>query len=161
MANEQETWENVGLGGIQIFKFGRNGNPEAHIVKGGGKISLSPDERVYNQDVASNDLGDFFRNGAMMPVRLVETAADYAEIVENPNHYADSDIQKLLTLKVGELRSKLAEIDNPVTVRRIHEIASETDLTTTKTQAVQDRFDDFFAPKSEGIVDDPEVASRF
>lgn len=161
MANEQETWENVGLGGIQIFKFGRNGNPEPFIVKGGAKISLTPDERVYNQDVASTEAGNFFGNGSLMPVRLVDTAADYAEIVENPNHYADSDIEKLLALKVGELRAKLAEIDNPVTIRRVHEVAANTDLTTTKVQAVQDRFDDFFVPENEGIVDDPEVSSRF
>lgn len=146
-----ETWENVAKGRIQIWKMGRQGQPEAFVLPPGGKVTLTPEDRLYNQDIALTEFGDFFRNGTLMPVRLVDTAVDYAEVADNPNHLAQSDIEDLIKAKVADLRVKLAEITNPVTMARIHEIADEMDLTASKRAAVEERYAELCVPKNEGI----------
>lgn len=136
MGNQQnsdmEIWQatNARFG---IWKFNRAGQPEAYAVKPNQKVSISVAERQYNDDMnrdRPNTGGGPFKNGYLMPVQLVETAEDYAEVVDNPNHLSDDDIKALLKVKQADFAERIEEMENKALLERIYEIASNTDSVT-------------------------------
>lgn len=126
MSEERETWTNPGKGLVYILQFDAKNKLVSKGVRPGHKVTLTVEERQQNQDRAASPDRDLFTNGSLVPLRLVETAADYAEIASNPNLLGESDMRKLFKLKAStEFKDKLDEIDNPILIARMLEIANE------------------------------------
>ena len=158
---EKETWKAVSNVRFGIIKFDRLGNPVRTSVKPGDTVTLSVEERLYNQDRAAGhrrgaEAVDPFKNGNLKPVKLVETAEDYAEVADNPNHMNDDDIKAMLKIKVADFKKRIDEIDNPSLLQRIKEIADENpDLVTVgKLRHLDDKLEPILHPHSEPMNDE-------
>jgi|JI9StandDraft_1071089.scaffolds.fasta_scaffold01623_12 hypothetical protein len=127
MSEERETWTNPGKGLVYILQFDANHKPTSKGVRPGHKITLTVEERQMNQDRAAAPDRDLFTNGSLVPLRLVESASDYAEIAANPNLLGESDMRELFKLKATTFKDRLDSIDNPILVARMIEIANEED----------------------------------
>ena len=153
--NEQERWQSHSQVPFGIIKFDRMGNPVRTMVKPGETISVSVDERLYTQAKAENSTRgsavDSFTNGDLKPIQLVETAEDYAEIADNPNHMNDDDIKAMLKIKVADFKKRIDEIDNPALLQRIKQIADENpDLVTVgKLRHLDEKLEPILHPHSQ------------
>lgn len=148
---EQETWQNAGGSRVKVYKLADNGEQVPVILKSGQRVTLTPKERQMNQDMAISKEVDFFKNGSLNPVRLVDTAEDYAEIASNPNHLADEDIRKYLNGKVADLRELLERTTNSVTIARIYEMSQEVDVSAAKAKAINEAYDEHYGLPEESI----------
>lgn len=157
---EQETWKSVAPVRFGIMKFDRLGAPVRTSVKPGDTISVSTDERLYNQARAANhqrgSVTDPFTNGHLKPLTLVDTAEDYAEISDNPNHMDDDDIKAMLKVKVADFKKRVDEIENPALLQRIKQIADENpDLVTVgKLRHLDDKLEPILHPHAEAMDDE-------
>lgn len=153
--NEQERWQSVSPVTFGIIKFDRLGNPVRTAVKPGEVVSVSVDERLYNQNKAENSKRgaavDSFTNGDFKPVKLIDTAEDYAEVANNPNHMNDDDIKAMLKIKVADFKKRIDEIDNPALLQRVKQIADENpDLVTVgKLRHLDEKLEPILHPHSQ------------
>ena len=151
---EKETWENGKAGPIYIRTFHR-GEERMSKVPSGGRVSITPEEREMNQVRVMNDGQDFFTNGDLVPVRLVESAEDYEELASNPNLLGESELRDLFSLKVDDFKDKVGEIQNLRVVERLIDIADEVpSVAKSKLVALNDKREEL-TPKLGAI--DPEI----
>lgn len=132
---ETETWLNSGKGEIWIVRFDHSGKLKEVPVRAGRQIVLETRERQINQDRAALPSSDPFLNGDLVPVRLVDSAEDYAEIANNPNHISEDDMKALFKLKAADFKERIGEITNSATINRILEIANDDSLKLNVTLA--------------------------
>jgi hypothetical protein len=125
---EKETWENPTRSNIWIKTFDPQHNLRSERIKPQGKIAVSVEERLINQDLAWDPKDDVFKNGTLVPMRLIESAEDYAEHANNPNNLSESDMVDLFKLSAAKFKDRLEEIENIAALDRIVEL-SETDST--------------------------------
>lgn len=133
----KETWKNAGAGEIWISVIDPHTQRLKHVpVRSGGKIMITTEERQINQDRAADVKNDFFTNGCLTPVRLVDTADDYAEIASNPNLLSEDDMRDMFKLKAADFKARLAEITNSIALARMTEMAKaeESGLNVTMSQ---------------------------
>lgn len=123
----KETWTNPGGGLVYILTYDPAGKLRSTPVRAGKQVTLSIEERKINQDRAASENSDIFTNGSLIPVRLVETADDYAEIASNPNLIDEDDMRSLFKLKGAAFKEKLAKISNESALDRILQIAEQAD----------------------------------
>lgn len=101
---------------------------------------------MLNSDRAANEKLDMFRNGVLNPVRLIDGADDpvYQEIASNPNLMGESDLRDMFNLHWKTFEKKLADISNPITLKRLLAIAEEDGVKVTVNQhkAVQARIEE-------------------
>lgn len=135
-ANDYETWESAIAGLIVLKKFDRRGEVVDEIVRSGGKIYLTPDERRYNQEIAAAADLDPFQNGMLIPLRLVESADDADALKGNPNHITEKDMRALLanSKAIAKLRDTVEGVSNPVTLQRFLAIAEDPEVDATLKQ---------------------------
>jgi len=72
MSDKKESWRNATKGLHGVLKFDRFGNEVHEQVRPGQTVQLSTDERLLNMDRAADDSLDVFKNGTLVPVRLIE-----------------------------------------------------------------------------------------
>lgn len=147
MSVQKETWQNVTRGTAAVIKLDMRGMEYGEVVRAGGKVSLSPEERRLNQDRAATEKQDLFSNGMLSPVRLVDGSEDNTDIAANPNFMSESDISDLFGLTLPALRAKLADIESYALVLRIRETAELVDARKSQVAAVDARLEEF-APKN-------------
>lgn len=151
---EKETWENSKAGPVYVRVLYR-GDEKLTKVPSGGRVSLSPEEREMNQIRVMNDGQDFFANGDLVPIKLVDSAEDYAEVAANPNLLGEQELRGLFDLKVPEFANKVGEVSNVRVVERLIEIADDiTGVAKGKLVALQEKRDEL-TPKRVAI--DPDV----
>jgi hypothetical protein len=122
---EFETWVNSLQGIIVVKKFGETGRLVDHLVYGGRKIELTPKERRLNSERANSTEQDFFANGSLQPVKLIESEADHATLVDNPNVIGDTQMREMFGVQWKAFEKRIGEIDSPLVVRRLIAIAEE------------------------------------
>lgn len=149
----KEIWQNVSRGTVVVQKFDRRGEIQHELVPGGNKTSLTRDERLFNMEHAANETLDNFRNGSLVPVRLVD-AEDAAVISQNPNLLAEDDLRKMVKTKRG-FADKVSEISNYTTLARLKQIAVEEDATIKQVQAIDQRMQ---AVQGEGPTERQQTA---
>ena len=132
--SDKETWENIGKGDIFVLTFDHTGRLKSVPVRAGSKITMSIEERQLNQERAFSPDVDMFTNGRLSPIRLVDTADDYEEIANNPNHISESDMVDILKLKGKAFNERIGEITNAVALERMFELASDESANVSMTQ---------------------------
>lgn len=138
-SNKYEAWKNATAGMIFLQRFDRRGELVHERVDGGKTVNLTPEERRLNQELAASDDLDFFKNGQLIPVRLVETAEDLDAIQQNPNLMTDEDLIELLGKQWKQLETRLEEITNAPTLRRLLELAHEHDASVKTAERIRKR----------------------
>lgn len=144
MSDTLETWENARRGDVWLLRFDHSGKVVSEPVRGGRRVTISTKERKLNQDRAYDIGSDVFSNGALVPVggaQAFDGIEDYQEIASNPNLMSTDDLKELLKLKAPQLKKRLEEITNVITVTRLHELASseEASLTLPQFRAIETR----------------------
>ena len=139
---EQETWRS-NAGGL-IFVKVRDPYDDRKMVDRsvgpGEALVISSEERYLNQSAYVNQKYDFFSNGMLEPVRLVETAHDFAEIQVQPNLKTESDLQDILKMSVTKLKKEIAEISSLTVIDRLITMADADDsMTAGKIKALDER----------------------
>lgn len=135
----RETWRSNIAGYVVVRKYDRRGDPFDEQIAGGSKFQISPEERLYNQDLAASADLDPFRNGMLHPVRLLDGTEDKAEIASNPNLLSESDMESLFAAHPKTFQAKINSISNNTTLDRLLKVASEVDATLKQVAVIQAR----------------------
>lgn len=139
---ERETWQNATKGRVAVVQHDPKGGFRQTLVKGGGTIAISTEERVLNNDMAANEKLDVFKNGTMVPVRLIDGTEDLASIQSNPNLKSEGDLRDMFALQWKKFESEVGQIDNVTTLYRMREIAQEGDATVRQVNVIEARLAD-------------------
>lgn len=163
--SDKETWSNAGAGEVWILTFDHSGKVKQIPIRSGGKAVITVEERKLNQDRAASVEKDFFMNGSLTPIRLVDTAEDYHEISSNPNLLSEDDMLDLFKLKGPAFRARLADVTNVIALRRMLDIAKSddaaTNVTMTQFKILESRITDLSSgpPVAEVIQSDSGIPS--
>lgn len=137
-----ETWQSGVRGVVAIKKFDRRGEMKDEVIRAGQKFTLTTEERIFNQDrAASPELCDF-RNGRLIPVRILDGTEDAKEIASNPNLIGESEMVDLLKGHFKTFESKLRAISNTVALERFLAVAEDNDATIKQVSAIKTRLDE-------------------
>jgi hypothetical protein len=146
---EFETWENKNRSEIWINRTDFKGEIQSVRIPPGQRIEITTDDRIrYNQEAAWDSSLDWFLNGALSQVHLLDTAEDYEELLSNPNTKSESELQDLLKLNANELKKELAKITSPLVLQRLKayvesdEVDKAENITVAKVKAVNARFEE-------------------
>lgn len=139
---EHEIWENASLGIVVLKKLDTLGKPTEERLIGGRSVHITPLERRYNQELAIDDSLDVFKNGTLRAVRLIDQEEDSAVLMANVNAMSETDMASTFTLGIRAFTAKVAEIKNPIMLRRMLVLAGEIDATIKQVEAIQKRLDD-------------------
>lgn len=134
-----ETWKNISAGKVWVNKLDRRGDPSVELVPSQGVFRISSEDRRFNQDAAANDRLDVFKNGMLVPVRLLDGSEDVADIASNPNLMSESDMVSLFSVHHKTFVSRLGEVSNTITLNRLLDIARERDEKLSKISAIEAR----------------------
>jgi len=130
-----ETWKNATRSTVVLKRFDRAGRLTDDVIRGGQTFHITPDERRLNQEIAATDDLDMFQNGLLAPVKLIETAEDVEQFKSNPNHMSEDDMLALLQSRSAKaFRDRVSEITNPVTLKRLLEMAQTEEANATVKQ---------------------------
>lgn len=133
---ERETWRNTSRGKRGVVKFDRFGNIVHELVGPDRTVVLTRDERLLNQERAANDRLDIFKNGVMVPVKLIDPE-DEREFAENPNILTEEGIRDLFKLHVKKFEKALNEITNPFVLERMKDLAENDETLDVSVKKVQ------------------------
>lgn len=137
MSDEKhESWQNTIAGKIFLKKYNQRGELAAEMIPGGKVFQITPTERRINSEMAATPELDFFRNGQLTPVRLIETEEDAKEIASNPNLLAESDMVDLFKAHWKTFEARISEINNATTLERLLEVA-QSDVVDAKVRQVE------------------------
>lgn len=139
MEEDLELWKNNGAGNIVVVKRGEYGVITDEMVQGGRTLHITKTDRKMNQERAANANLDVFQNGAMAPIKLGDSAAEFAQ---NPNLLTETDMRALVKSHPKTFEKRLEDITNPVVVAKILEIAREEDCTVRRVEAIEARLED-------------------
>lgn len=142
MSTEKEIWQNSTAGTRFVLRFGHDGALNHEAVRAGQKVVLSPEERQVNMERAANDKLNVFKNGAFLPVKLVDGSEDAAEIASNPNLRSESELVDLFGLQWKRFEAEIGQIENGHALRRLAELAEEHDATVRQMKVIQDRINE-------------------
>lgn len=130
-----ETWKNVTAGTVVLRKIDRNGELIHEVITGGRTIHVTPTERRLNQEQCATDELDFFQNGILTPVRLIEGAEDVEAIRGNPNHMSEDDMANMFKTKgLKAFTEQVDSVTNPIALERMVEIAKAEEVNATVRQ---------------------------
>lgn len=141
---DKETWENSTRSQIWVLTSDTRGEPRSELVRPGQKVQVTVAERLLNSDRAYDSAVDVFRNGSLVPVRLIDSAEDYEEHANNPNNMSESDMVALFKLSAAQFKKRLQEISNPAALDRIVALSEDdaTKATLSQVKAARARFND-------------------
>lgn len=153
---EVEIWQNSTRGRIGVKKFDARGELRSELVRAGGKVTLTPQERQINQERAATADLDVFQNGFLTPVKLIDGTEEAREIASNPNLLGESDLRELFSVRnYKSFAKKIGEISNTMTLQRLLALADDEDLNATvkQVQVIEDRLDEVGGGS---VVEEPE-----
>lgn len=166
MADETEIWLNASAGRAWVWTHNQIGEKTDRQVPAGGKLQITTADRQLNQEMAVSDDLDVFKNGTLVPVRLIESAADFAEIQENPNNLTEDDLTGMFELPWKSFDKRVGEITNRATIERLVAIAEGSvdeegvDATMRQTRVLRDRLTELVGVARVDSVDgNPHVVS--
>lgn len=142
---KKETWKNATRGNVGVLKFDVKGNEVGTVIRAGKTVTVTPEERRLNQDLARSKKTDLFSNGTLEPIRLIDDpefveSSEYKEIEDNPNFISETEMRQIFAAKrIDTFRNRLAEIENVNVLSRIREMADAEDAKMSQIQAIEDR----------------------
>lgn len=134
-----ETWENASPGKVWVWKGdARTGALKDEVIASGQKLMIKNEDRIMNQDMAAQDDLDIFKNGTMMPVRLVD-ADEQKELASNPNFISESEMKDLFSGHWKTFETKIASITNAGVLQRMLDISSDVDAKVRQVEVLKAR----------------------
>ena len=111
------------------------------VPPAGGTISIDEEDRRDNVSRHYFDpSANVFTNGSLIPVKLIDSAEDYAEVASNPNFLSEGDIEKAIKGPVKGLRDTLEEVSNLQVAVRFQEVADDLgNVSDAKSKAIKER----------------------
>mgnify|MGYP001544259334 CR=1 FL=1 len=136
-----ETWQNVTKGLVVIKKFSHQGGVRGELIQAGRKFAITSAERRLNQEIAASDELDIFSNGIVQPVNIPENVQERDEIVSSPNHLSEDELAGFFKLHPKTYEKKVYEINNPMTIQYLIDLAESPDVSATvnQLQVLKDR----------------------
>lgn len=143
-----ETWRNPGQGRIVIMRLDHLGQLREEEMVGAGKtFTITPLERELNQRLAYSPEQDFFANGTLEPVDLIEGSEAERAFADNPHLVSAQEMQAMVTPVRGAKKGaadqafleRLATITNATTLSRLAQLAEEEDAPISRVRAIQRR----------------------
>jgi hypothetical protein len=139
MERDVEMWENHSNGKVWVWKIDqRTGGMRDEIVASGMKFSIKNDDRVMNQEMAASEEMDIFKNGTLMPVRLIDQE-EAKELASNPNFISESEMRDLFTGHWKTFETKVASITNAGVLERMLAISGEVDAKVRQVEVLKAR----------------------
>ena len=129
-----ELWRNAAAGIVAINRLGDYGRTRVEVIHGDRTFHITPQERRMNQNVCARPDLDFFTNGTLQPVVLLDDEPDTASLRQNPNVMADTEIESLFKVKGEAFAQRLAQITNSATLERLVGLARDPRLNATVQQ---------------------------
>lgn len=136
MVEEREIWRNLNLGDVWI-DLNDPYTPNmrvSHRIGPGDQVSITTEERRFNQSRVPKKEQDLFTNGTLTPVQLVDSAADFEEIALSPNVKSETDLREMFGLPITKFKKELAEIDNVRLLERLAELSGDEDINASVPQ---------------------------
>jgi len=137
---ENEKWKNVSSVTQWVIATDGYGQRVGRKVLPGREIAVRPSERSEIQHRVAHEKNDIFTNGDMVPVTLVESAPDFAEIQDN-DYLSESDLEDVLKGRADALRERVAEIESPTTIKRLLDMCEAKDLASSKVKVLEERYE--------------------
>lgn len=154
--DDLETWENISRSRHVVKKFSSKGDLIEEMISGNRKFHITTRERHINMERAAESKLDPFSNGMFAPVKLLDTTDDAEQIASNPNLIGESEMVDLVKGRVDTLRKRLGEVENPIVLNRLLEVALEQDVQASKLEAVKVRIAEV-SPSTFVSVDTPDL----
>lgn len=139
MDRNVETWQNATLGTVVIWRFDHRGALQDEVIRGGMKFQLSPEERMHNMEQSASAEQDNFKNGTLVPVKLIDGTEDAQEIASNPNLIGESDMKELFKAHWKTFTVTVEKINSLGTLQRMLEMSVEADATVRQSDVLKAR----------------------
>lgn len=136
---ELETWKNASNAFVAVTKLDPRGQEKTEIIESGKTFSLTSEERRINQDRCIEVANDFFKNGMLMPIRLLDGDEEVAELASSANLMSDSELQDLFGQHWRTFEKRINEISSTVTLQRMLDLSEKVDATHKQVTTIQSR----------------------
>ncbi len=137
--NETEVWKNVTRGRRGIHRVDAFGKVQKELVGPGKTVSITSEDRIHYQRIVASEKLDIFKNGAMVPVRILDEDTQ-REVAENPNLMSEEDLQNLMKAQWKKFESEIGKISTLYALERMRDIAeSSEDISVKKYKIIADR----------------------
>lgn len=146
---DHEIWENSSRATLMLKKIDTLGHVSDEKLLPGRNTHLTPQERRYNQELAATPEYDFFQNGYLRPVKLIEDQEDTPVLQANLNAMSETQMRELFGERIRAFTAKLAEISNPIVLERLLEIAGDTEATVRQVEVVRNRLEELRPSRNE------------
>lgn len=133
-----EEWESISDQGWGIFRLDARGEEKAEVVTGQRRFRITTEERIITQDKIKHEVNDPFLNGSFRPIIVPDTLT----IATNPNALSDDEIRKILAASDIAWSENLKTIDSVATIRRMLDIAEDSDITIKRFRELERRLED-------------------
>lgn len=145
-----ETWENIASYQNVIIRLDTRGDERQEVINGRRTFMLTAEERIITQDRIMDPKHDPFRNGSFRPI----VVPDSINIETNPNAMSDDDIRNIFTASDLAFNEWLKTIDSPQTLRRMADLAPDSDITMKRYNAIKDRYQEVKPPTRLEVKDE-------
>jgi len=130
-----ETWENIAPYTNGIIHLDARGDERHEMIANRRTFMLTTEERLITQDRIVDPKNDPFLNGAFRPVVVPETI----NVETNPNALSDEEIFGIFKASDIAFEEWLKTLDSPQTLRRMLDLAPESDISLKRYQQVETR----------------------
>lgn len=140
--DKKEMWRSSVAGMLGVIKYDPRGNEYCEVVRSGQVLAITTEERMLNQERAATEAKDFFKNGSLTPVKLLDDAEDLEDIAANPNLISEEDMKALFTSNWKIFDAKVDGISNVGTLKKMIAIANEGEATVRQVNKLGQRLAD-------------------
>lgn len=130
-----EEWESVSDSQNFVIREDRRGDEQYHLVTGNQRFKITTYERILTQDKIKDLSLDPFKNGCFRPILV----PDNVSVKSNPNALSEEDIQRIFVSSDIAWNEYMAVIDSPATLRRMIELAENTDLPLRRFRELEEK----------------------
>ena len=141
MAVNVEVWQSAVLGETYVKRVDQHGNVTSQRVQGHGTVSVTPYERRIHESAVADQTLNPYRNGRLTPVRLLDEEPDTASLQANPNAMSETAMKALFNSQIRTFTNKVGDVTNPITLRRLREVADEVDAKASQIKVIEARME--------------------
>lgn len=141
MARDQslEVWENVTAALLGLRKIDHRGNEKDALVRGGAKVTMTPEERELNESLVIEEKFNPFRNGMLRAVRLTDSP-DAGE-VDSSAALSAEEMAALFKKAPTVFIKSVKEIGSSILLQRLITFGEENDGTVRQIEALRERLE--------------------
>lgn len=133
-----EEWESVSDAQNYVIREDRRGDEQYIHVTGQQKFKITTYERILTQDRIRDKQFDPFTNGQFRPIMV----PDSITVKTNPNALSDEDIARIFVASDIAWDEYMNVIDSASTLRRMIELAENTDLSLKRFRELETKEQD-------------------